>query len=51
MSATYDINVLHNNFTNDFFSKDFHADNTIASIVKSKSSQAGALKFTWVSRL
>jgi hypothetical protein len=48
MSASNDINVLQGNFTEDFFKKDFHADNTIASIFKSKSTEAGALKFTWV---
>lgn len=48
MSASNDINVLQGNFTEDFFKRDFHADNTVAHIFKSKSSEAGALKFTWV---
>ena len=51
MSASQDIDVLQGNFTEDFFKKDFHANNTVSSIFKSKSSVGGALKFTWVSPL
>ena len=47
-SSSYRIDDLSGDFADSFFNGDFHADCNIATTVKSKSSQNGALKFTWV---